>query len=418
MSLPEDHLPPSVLEQRDSSAANWTRADGGLYRSYLRQRKSGRGPLLAKALYWSGLASVPRNLARGYEIQVDPEKWLPSLRKAPQPKFLILCYHRVGLGGVPLYSELAPDLFEAQMRFLKSHYRVLPLDDVCRELKDPTSCEPGVAITFDDGYRDLYQHAFPVLRKYQIPATVYLIAQSMESGTVGWYDRVFLALQLLPNGRLDIELDSARFYQLSSPLSRFEAALQIIGHLRSLPNFRRKECCADLENRVALPQTELRARILDWDQVRKMQDEGVSFGSHTFTHPVVSRLSPAELPLELVDSKRELEAGLSRAVRHFAFPFGRAEEVSSEAIDVLAQSQFISAVTTIPGVNLPSANPFALRRVQIGEEHDLPMFAHTLNQFFLLGDGKRTEQIRQAPSLRLANAPPVDSYPLKDTRRA
>ena len=418
MFLPEDHLPPRVLEQRDPPAANWTLADGGLYRSYLRQRKSGRGPLLAKALYWSGLASVPRNLARRYEIQIDPEKWLPSVRKAPQPKFLILCYHRVGLGGVPLYSELAPDLFEAQMRFLKSNYRVLSLDDVCRELTNPTSSEPGIAITFDDGYRDLYQHAFPVLRKYQIPATIYLIAQSMESGTVGWYDRVFLALQMLPNGKLDIELDSARRYQLSSPLSRFEAALQIIGHLRSLPNFQRKECCADLENRVELPPAEIRARILDWEQVRIMQDEGVTFGSHTFSHPVVSRLSPAELPLELIDSKRELEAGLSRAVRHFAFPFGRAEEVSSEAMDVLTQSQFTSAVTTIPGVNLPSANPFALRRVQIGEEHDLPMFAHTLNESFLMGDEKGIKQVRQSPSLRLANVPSVDSYPLKDTRRA
>ena len=314
--------------------------------------------------------------------------------------------------------ELAPSLFEAQMRFLKSHYRVLSLDDVCRELKNPSSSTHGVAITFDDGYRDLYKHAFPVLRKYQIPATVYLIAEAMQSGQVAWYDRVFLALQVLPDGKLEIELDSVRSFELASPLSRFEAALQIISCLRALPNFQRKECCADLEKRVGLPLAALSDRILNWEQVREMKAAGISFGAHTLTHPVVSKLAPPELSAELVDSKRLLEAGLGSAVRHFAFPFGHAEDFCPEAMDMLAQSQYISAATTIPGVNLPDADPFALRRLQIGEEHDLPRFAHSLNQSFLLGEAERPKLASLSPPFKFAETPPRGSYPAKDCRRA
>jgi len=352
-----------------------------------------------KASYHSGVISLLGRFAKEYEIAFRGKNSWPLLRRTPGPKFLILCYHRVGFGGVPLYSELPPDLFEAQMRFLKRHYRLMSLDDVCREMKDPTSTEPGVAITFDDGYRDLYHHAFPVLRKYQIPATIYLIAESMTTGNVAWYDRIFLALQLLRAEKLEIELDAPRSFELTSPQSRFHAALEIISSLRRLPNSRRKSSCADIESRLDLPEADLRDRILNWEQVQAMQETGVSFGSHTITHPVVSQLTPSDMLAELVESKRMLEAGLRAPVRHFAFPFGHANDICREAMDMLAESDYLSGATTIPGVNQPGANPMALRRVQIGEEHNLPMFASTVSQFFLLAETERRDGNRESSPL-------------------
>jgi peptidoglycan/xylan/chitin deacetylase (PgdA/CDA1 family) len=318
---------------------------------------------------------------------VTPQSRWPVLQKATRPKFLILCYHRVGTGGIPLYSELLPEIFEAQMRFLKEHYRIVSLEQVCHGLQDAATEETGVAITFDDGYQDVFRHAFPVLRNYRIPATVFLIADSVDTGHVSWYDRLFLALQMMPVGRLNVELDQMRSFQLGSRVSRFSAALEIVSLLRKLPNQRRKECCADLEKRAKLPAEQLEGRMLNWEQIQIMQDAGIAFGSHTVTHPVVSRLTPEELEYELRASKERLEAKLQSPVRDFAFPFGHPEDCGREAASLLDQCGYRSAVTTVSGVNTPGGNPFALRRVQIGPEHTLTVFALCLSQHFLF-DGR------------------------------
>jgi peptidoglycan/xylan/chitin deacetylase (PgdA/CDA1 family) len=323
-----------------------------------------------------------------YEAQVVPGAHWPRWRKVTAPKYLILCYHRVGTGGVPLYSELSPATFEAQMRHLKKNYRVISLEQLCSELHDPAAGH-GVAVTFDDGYRGIYDYAYPVLLKYQIPATVFLIAQSMETGQVAWYDRVFVSLQLLSSDTLDIELDQSRHFALPSAQHRFRAALEIVVRLRGLPDWRRRECCADLEKRVILPETQLAERILNWEQVQVMHRAGISFGSHTVTHPVVSRLAVEEMARELTESKKIIEGRLGTPVQDFAFPFGSFDDCGSEAGSQLASAGYRCAVTTVHGVNSVGTDPFALRRVQVGGEHNEAMFAFHLTQAFLFSDAEK-----------------------------
>jgi peptidoglycan/xylan/chitin deacetylase (PgdA/CDA1 family) len=301
------------------------------------------------------------------------------------------------MGGIPLYSELSPAVFEAQMRHLRKNYRVISLEQLCRELREPAA-DRAVAVTFDDGYRDLYNHAFPILREYQIPATVYLIANSVETGQVAWYDRVFLSLQLLKEESLDIELDQPRHFAFHSPRDRFRAALEIVKCLRTLPDLRRKECCGDLDGRVQLPQAEVSDRMLDWERVKTMSQGGVSFGAHTMTHPVVSRLSREQLEKELGESRKILEVGLGMPVLDFAFPFGSPDDCGSEAQTQLARLGYRSAVTTTAGINSPGANPFSLCRIQIGEEHDAAMFALRISQAFLFS-GPADGQLRPEPIL-------------------
>jgi peptidoglycan/xylan/chitin deacetylase (PgdA/CDA1 family) len=342
---------------------------------------------MAEGIYYSGLLETLQRVSLRYELQFGRGNKWPRLRKVTTPKFLILCYHRVGVGGIPLYSELSPEIFEAQMRFLKRRYRVVSLEQVCQELQEPSTSEPGVAITFDDGYEDIYRYAFPVLRAYGLPATVFLIADCVDTGDVSWYDRVFLALQMMPAGRFEAKLDQMPCFQLDSRMSRIRAASEIISRLRKLPTEHRREYCAGLERGVNLPAEELKGRMLNWQQVRAMQHAGITFGSHTVTHPVVSRLTAAELEYELLESKKRLESGLNKLVGDFAFPFGHLEDCGAEAAALLRRCGYRSGFTTIPGVNTRGADPFALRRIQIGEEHtSLPMFAFRLAKHFLLAN--------------------------------
>lgn len=339
--------------------------------------------LLAGGLYRTGLLRTMQACSRHFEVDRSQGSLWPHWRRAATPKFVILCYHRVGTGGVPLYSELPRNVFEAQMSFLRKRYRVVSLEEVCHGLRNGAS-EPAVAVTFDDGYEGVFSEAFPILSKYRIPATVFLTVDSIETGRVAWYDRVFLILQVLPAGRLDLELDGPRHFDLTSPETRLHAAIEIMHVLRSLPDWRRKECFAALERRVTLDERQLAGRMLSWSQVKIMQQAGIKFGSHTITHPVVSRLMPKDMERELGESKRLLEAKLECPVLDFAFPFGQLDDCGLEVSSpVLSRCGYRSASTTIPGPNTSSANPMALYRVQIGDERNLAMFAFRLNQFFL-----------------------------------
>lgn len=339
--------------------------------------------LAAREIYRFGGVRLMRAMARSFELERAADGGLPSLHRTSVPRFAVLCYHRVGTGGIPLYSELATPAFEEQMRYLRENYRILSLDEMILEMGSPGSSQPAVTVTFDDGYRGLFTEAFPILQKYQIPATIFLTVDAIETGNVAWYDRIFLALKVASGNRLELELDGPFHFSFNSFETRMQAAVEIITRLRSFSPELRALCCADLESKVRLPEDDLPDRMLTWDQIRTMSRGGVFFGSHTMTHPVVSRLSRAELEWEILESRRILEDRLQSPVRHFAFPFGKEEECGEVAIAALASAGYCSAATTEWGLNTPSANPFRLCRVQIGEMGSQAVFAFQLARLFL-----------------------------------
>jgi peptidoglycan/xylan/chitin deacetylase (PgdA/CDA1 family) len=341
---------------------------------------------IASVLYHTRLLHIVRRLESSHQLYSGPDSRWPKLSRFAGSKFGILCYHRVGTEGVPLFSRLEPRVFAAQMRFIKKHYRVVPLGQLCSELQEARLVKPTLAITFDDGYRDLYTHAFPVLQKYQIPATIYLIGRSMETGEAPWYDRIFAALSAAEGPALEVHLGSPCRFTLSSPAARAAAAWEIVCYLRSIPDSERRVWCADFEARVPVPERELQDRMLNWKQVREMQRGGVNFGAHTMTHPSVSRLSPSVMENEFKFSRQVLEQGLGGYVQDFAYPFGKPSDCGAVAEGYLLRSGYRSAVTTTAGTNTIGANLMALRRLQIGDDPSIPSFAFGIGRLFLEGE--------------------------------
>lgn len=338
-----------------------------------------RGAAMA-GLYRCGVARLAFQAAKIIE-------WSPSgkffFRFAKRPKIVVLCYHRVGTKGLPIYSALPPEIFEAQMHYLTHEYRIISVSELCDELINPRLTEPAVAITFDDGYGDLFHHAFPILKKYQIPATVFLAVQAIESNEVPWYDRIFAVLQLLPGTSLDMQLGAPRRFALGSPADRLQVADRIMRHLRSLPDKLRRDCVSDLEQRVRLPKESLSGRMLSWEQVRVMHRGGVSFGSHSLSHRVMGRLPPEELERELRESKEIIEKRMGAPVDTFAFPFGQPSDIGGVSSDFLSACGYRCAMTTVEGTNASGTSPYQIRRTQICNERSLPIFAWNLNTFFL-----------------------------------
>ena len=120
-----------------------------------------------------------------------------------------------------------------------------------------------------------------------------------------------------------------------------------------------------------------RSGLLSWNQVKSMHRDGVKFGAHTITHPILSRMPIEEARYEIVQSKHRLEEVLSEKVKHFAYPNGEASDFNREHEELLARVGFDSASTTILGLNDHESNRYALRRIYACEE-PLASFASRL----------------------------------------
>ena len=338
--------------------------------------------MLAQIAYRMGALNLFGRLSQKYEMSWRNRGRLPAFQRALQPKYAILCYHRVGTEGIPYYSTLPPALFELQMRFLRENFRVISLSQLCHELTIPRNEGHGVAVTFDDGYSDLYTHALPVLRKFEIPATVYLTVDCIETGEVAWYDRIFLALQVAEGEEIELPISGRSRCPLGSPRQRVEAGTQIVSILRNTPVLERRRICAALEQQASLPADKLEGRMLSWKQIHEMRCAGISLGSHTLSHPVLSQLAVEDIDRELGESKRVLEARLGEPVLDFAFPFGKPEDYGPIAYAAVKRFGYRSAVTTIWGTNIPGSDMSALRRLRLGEERTGAKFGLQLHREF------------------------------------
>jgi len=345
---------------------------------------------ISAGLFYSGTFRVMRRFEGSHEFYTCSGARLPRLRRSSASKFGILCYHRIGTEGVPLHSKLKPQAFEAQMRYLKTRYRIVPLGQMCHELLSGDQVPPTVAITFDDGYRDLYTHALPVLQKYGIPATIYLIGRCMETGESPWYDSIFASIGVAPGASIEIETNGVHQFSLSTSRSRLDAAWEIVCYLRSIPDTVRQRWCAEFSRLLPPPAEQLEERMLDWGQVRAMRRAGISFGAHTMNHPAVSRLESAAYQDEFTSCKELLEGGLDGAVVDFAYPFGKLNDCGSAAQEFLVRAGYRSAVTTMEGFNSPGESPYLLRRLQISDEHALPLFAFNLSRMFFEANEEQT----------------------------
>lgn len=338
---------------------------------------------MVSVFYRVGLLRCLELLARRFELIRPRGARLVRLRPRGTQKFAVLCYHRVGMEGLPLFSRLQPAKFEVQMRYLRQHYRLVSLGQLCQELGEARLVEPTVAVTFDDGYRDLFTYGFPILQKYGIPATVFLIGDCMETGEPPWYDRIFLAVKHAKGDTLDVQLDQLQRFELGSAETRLQIAWQIICYLRTIPDRSRRAWCVSFEQSHPAPHAEIEARMLNWLQVRTMQKGNVFFGAHTKSHPSVSQLDLCELEKELGCSKRSLEERIGVPILDFAYPFGKPSDISRAAEEFLNRSGYRSAVTTVEGCNVSTTNPFRLRRIQIDDDDSMPSFALRLGRAFL-----------------------------------
>lgn len=286
----------------------------------------------------------------------------------------VLTYHRVDWQDArpclsPAQLSATPDAFEQQMVHLAQRCHVVSIDDALASVRDGAPLPPrAVLVTFDDGYCDFAEHAWPVLRKLGLPVTLFVPTAYPDHPERGfWWDRLYNALRSITTAR-----------EIAAPLgplpigdgpARHRTFKQLRNYVKSLPH---NEAMAWVEQFCAALGVEpVPNPVLGWDALRQLAAEGVTLGAHTRTHPLVNRVSVAQARFEASASRDDLTQAIGSAPPIFAYPSGGFDQA---VVDGLAQDGFELAFTTVRGLNdLRRADPLRLRRVNVGQRASLAL---------------------------------------------
>jgi peptidoglycan/xylan/chitin deacetylase (PgdA/CDA1 family) len=292
---------------------------------------------------------------------------------ASRPGLVVFTYHRIAEPGAdPYYDPVisaTPDSFQVQVDEIRRRMRVLTLDEAMGRIASGGPWpEPAALITFDDGYRDNFEVAAPILRDRDIPATFFLPTAFLETPRLPWWDQVACIIKQTRVRRLDVpplrlDLDATP----RSEAIRATIAAFLDETISDGPCF--LEMLADRAEVTLDDEASARALFASWDQVRQQTkpDTGLSVGSHGHSHRKLAGLDTDSQRRELADSKSILEERLGREVAALAYPYGWPGAYTMETKTLAAEAGYRAAFAAIGGVNRPdSLDPFEIRRLNVG----------------------------------------------------
>jgi peptidoglycan/xylan/chitin deacetylase (PgdA/CDA1 family) len=273
---------------------------------------------------------------------------------------LVLGYHRVvgdfsANARIEMPSMLTSrDMFERHIDWLGRHFRFVGLDEIGEHaLTGEPFGEPVVAITFDDGYRDVYEQAFPVLERKGIPAAIFVVTDLVGRPAWQHHDRLYRLMAKAfatwddPRRELrglfrDLDIPADTLPELSADTNTPCATVAAL--LPGLSRSRVGLVLAGLESAVGngfgpAPLT------VTWAMLADMRRAGWVIGSHTATHASLPTESPAIVAEEVERSKRELERQLGQPVTHFAYPGG---QFTRPVVDALHTAGYQFGYTACP----------------------------------------------------------------------
>jgi peptidoglycan/xylan/chitin deacetylase (PgdA/CDA1 family) len=313
------------------------------------------------------LRNVKRVVKRGFASSLG---WRVAGAVVRRPGVIVLMYHRI-LGADRTLVGLPADRFAAQMRWVRDNCDPIGPERLVERARRPSRVRPAVLVTFDDGYRDYHDLAYPILKELRIPAVVFLATQFLDQGGMIWTDQVQWAAVSTKKARVKLPW-SGELVSLPDAAARDALGAKARGHLKKLPDTERTALLAPLLDELG-PTPARDRQMLTWDEVRATQDF-TCYGGHSHTHPILSKLDRAAADREIGTCKQRIEAETGRAPRYFAYPNGRPGDYTAETQEILRKHGFDVAFSTSEGIAGADSDWMAVKRFP-GEAENLADFA-------------------------------------------
>jgi peptidoglycan/xylan/chitin deacetylase (PgdA/CDA1 family) len=298
----------------------------------------------------------------------------------------ILTYHRIAYPGLlhnPYYDSVisaTPDSFRSQMMYLQQRFSIIGLDDAIalRDVSRQTTGKPLILITFDDGYRDNFHTALPILQDLYIPATFFIATGFLQYPRLPWWDHVAhlikhtqspsVCLKRYPNDESPIMM---KLGSASSAQTRTRVIASIIEILLNNEISDEHWFLDQLQQqtKVSINVEALTPKLfMSVAELRQLADAGMTIGAHSHSHSPLGQLPHAAQWYELQESKRVLENTLGREVVAVAYPFGWPSTFTPQTIQVAKDIGYQLGFSSVEGVNYPadsSFHPMSLSRFNV-----------------------------------------------------
>jgi peptidoglycan/xylan/chitin deacetylase (PgdA/CDA1 family) len=305
-------------------------------------------------------------------------------------KAVVLMYHRV-LSDSDRNKSFSHDgiivdrdTFERHIRFLKKAFHVMALDEFNHRIQNNISFDNySCLITFDDGWKDNYTDAYPVLRKYDLPATIFLPVDYIGTHDPFWQEKLGQRLYWMHQNRDKVSHDHLKEYHLDG-ISHFNDD-QVRRHIKAFISQKKKDSITSIrqfiedlskvvgDKRPASNGKDQIDAFLGWDEVKLMATNGVAFGSHGVHHKILTKVTLDEASEEIAKSKNKIEDKLSKSVTAFSYPNG---DYDDGIVNLVSKNGYQLAFTTKKGFVSSFDNPFLINRVNIHNDvtNYIPMF--------------------------------------------
>lgn len=297
---------------------------------------------------------------------------------------VILMYHRV-LDDDKIDNEytqpgivVSRQVFEKQITYLAKNYNLISLENLVQMVqKNQPIPSRSVIVTFDDGWRDNYLYAYPILKKHRVPATIFLTTDYIDTNKVFWFLQANI---LLTKGNLKpaslaeiIERVNAenRASQSTYRLSRHEIKAasgdtdKFIEKMKQLDSEVVQKILNEIKKAsdLSIDKCLTKRRMLSWDEIKEMSCDNIDFGSHGQSHQIMLFLSPDMINKELVQSKKIIEEKVGKEVKHFSYPNGDYNSITKK----LVQDAGYGSAATIQRCeeNKKGLDLFALKRIGV-----------------------------------------------------
>lgn len=275
---------------------------------------------------------------------------------------VVLMYHRITKTG-EFFADLTTAQFREQMTWLKEHCSIISADDFSDAIKTPSRRHPHVLVTFDDGYQDFHDNAYPILHELKIPSLVFLATGFVDTDKMIWTDIVSLAFERSSTSSVVLPWSPHQVLSFSDRASRIQAARVAKRYLKNCPDVEREQQQAMLCQRLAIDpyDGQVPRQMLSWQEVRDTMEFTV-YGGHTHNHPIMSQISAEQADNEIKLCRDEIVKHTGQAPRYFAYPNGTANDFTEANKQSLKRHGFELAYSTIEGCNNADADLMAIKR--------------------------------------------------------
>lgn len=262
------------------------------------------------------------------------------------------------------------DTFEWQLNQLRKGWEIIRLKDYWKLLQRGEAAQRVAIITIDDGYKDFYDFAFPLLKKYELTATFFPTVEFVNGNLWLWPDRLKYMLDNTHNPILKVRFEGRQFeFHLLSKEDRARAWHELSDFCVSIKNHERINFLLELKKHLnfIIPESPPSDYApVSWDQLEEMLSYGIEIGCHTMSHPILSRITEKQLRREVTEAKIEMEQRLNTEIISFCYPNSAPGDINEAVVQAVRNAGFKIAVF---GTNLTTVrDQFQIPRMGVSPD--------------------------------------------------